>query len=193
MQSSLRQTHRLWAPLVGGRAGGGGRGALPLLLSAGASPSDELEDDESESESELDESEPEELSESESDELSDEDESSARHIAICFSMRHMGTLSSSPLYHGHNYDSVSTSYDSVDYNVHTTTAHAWVGWPKLYLITSAPSSGQVALAASVQTLQEIQDASTPIQHHTGCIFQQWTHLRRRTRNHPSHYQQLAVQ
>lgn len=75
----IRQAYRLCTAVLGGRAGGGGKGALPFLLSAGASSSDELEDEESESESELDdESEPEELDESE-DELSEEDVSSARH------------------------------------------------------------------------------------------------------------------
>lgn len=75
----MRQAYRLWAALLGGRAGGGGKGALPFLRAAGASSSDELEDEESESESELDdESELDELDESE-DELSEEDESSAMH------------------------------------------------------------------------------------------------------------------
>ena len=82
MCHALKWAHRLWLPLMGGRAGEGGRGALPLLLSAGASSSDELEDEESESESELDESEPD---ESESDELSEEDESSARHHTAVYS------------------------------------------------------------------------------------------------------------
>ena len=77
-----QSTYRLWPALLGGRAGGGGKGALPFLLSAGASSSDELEDDESESESELDdESELDELDESE-DELSEDDESSARHKRV---------------------------------------------------------------------------------------------------------------
>lgn len=80
-----RHAYRLWPALLGGRAGGGGRGALPFLLSAGASSSDELEDEESESESELDESE---LDEAE-DELSEEDESSARHSRGCVNGDHV--------------------------------------------------------------------------------------------------------
>ena len=72
-------SYLLCAPLVGGRAGGGRRGPLPLdfLGGASSSESEELELSESElDESESDESELSE-SESESDELSDE-ESSAK-------------------------------------------------------------------------------------------------------------------
>ena len=88
-------THRLWTPLLGGRAGGGGRGALPFLLSTGASSSDELEDEESESESELDEFELEELDESEPDELSEEDESSAPHRTACVTSDPLSKVSNS--------------------------------------------------------------------------------------------------
>lgn len=74
-------SYLLCAPLLAGRTGGGGRGALPLDLLGGASSSEseELELSESElDESELDESE---LSESESepDELSDEESSAKKN------------------------------------------------------------------------------------------------------------------
>lgn len=75
----MKGSYLLCAPLLVGRAGGGGRGPLPLDLLAGASSSESEELELSESELDESESDESELSESESepDELSDE-ESSAK-------------------------------------------------------------------------------------------------------------------
>lgn len=70
-------TYLLCVPLVVGRAGGGGRGPLPLDLLGGVSSSESEELELSESELDESESDESELSESEPDELSDE-ESSAK-------------------------------------------------------------------------------------------------------------------
>lgn len=181
MQSGFIWTHRLWAPLAEGRAGGGGRGALPLLLSAGPSSSDELEDDESESESELDESELEELDESESDELSEEDESSARRVTACLSMLLWEILPLTPLCIQYAYTVVAML---------ELPGHSLWG-------CSVSSCAQVMLSAKVQSLQDVQDARNLIRNLSergvDVYFQQGTHLKRRMRSPLSHYRQLAGQ